>query len=572
MQSIVALIVMMISFLGYCLFFMRRTRVSFSFAPALTVASIGSLLFVAGILNFLKYMLLGLYGVGCFFFLWECVRILVQKREKTALGAHKKDVILLGVWLILNVYFVWLLKNAHPLHYDNFTHWATIPKILLKEDRLPAFQESFLSHQSYPVGSALFIYYVCRFTKGSDAFYSIAQCIALLSFIFPLAHFVKKKWPYALVVFFGIFVLCFNTSITDLLVDTLMPLLGVAVFGIMEEESLPLKKRNLLIIPFLIFLMNVKNVAIFFMMVFWAYYLIRNKMQEIKSFLVAHVLAPLLTMFIWNRHIALVFIGGNMSKHALTPGHFAATAAEKTGADKVAILKAYAGKVFSLQNTSLIYMFIIAGVILIAVFMVKEKKGHFLRTRFWGAFGLYFFYAFMMGGMYIFSMPLAEAKVVAEFERYMAIIIPCILGCVLLSILKELEENKVITVILMLALSVLPIFMVRDKLDTLYRRQNYESSLRYALEKELQAVNVTEDSVLFVYEPAPDGGYLEFYLQYYILSEKMVIETAEEFVPEDIADYFTHVVILGQDEQIQKYLRDVGKEELIGKEFAVFAK
>ena len=51
------------------------------------------------------------------------------------------------------------LWHSLLLHYDNFTHWATIVKFFHINNALPTQQDTIISYYTYPVGSSLFIYF-----------------------------------------------------------------------------------------------------------------------------------------------------------------------------------------------------------------------------------------------------------------------------------------------------------------------------------------------------------------------------------------------------------------------------
>ena len=68
---------------------------------------------------------------------------------------------------------------------------------MLLQDRMPNFEDTLIMFQAYPLGSSLFIYYVCKIVGTTEACFLWAQIILMLSALFSGLVFVTKKNRYA---------------------------------------------------------------------------------------------------------------------------------------------------------------------------------------------------------------------------------------------------------------------------------------------------------------------------------------------------------------------------------------
>src|SRR5699024_8502118 len=119
-----------------------------------------TVLFIAGILNFLPLATSALFITGLFLFFTEIYSAYKEKMMFKKLGRYLTPGIIM--FLIMGVYFSLLLSGQRLVYRDDYSHWVLVIKNLIMEDRFPNSSSIYISHNSYPMGSALFIYYFSK--------------------------------------------------------------------------------------------------------------------------------------------------------------------------------------------------------------------------------------------------------------------------------------------------------------------------------------------------------------------------------------------------------------------------
>ena len=145
------MLMLWVSLYGHCLK-IKKANVDIALAPVVATTSIGLLIFIAGILNVMPFMTYAICLMGVAFWVqlkpWRNV-------------PEKREILILSVFTALCLLFAIRLKGVVGLHYDNFSHWLTVATEMLKTDQMPSFRSALIRFQSYPTGSAGYIYYFC---------------------------------------------------------------------------------------------------------------------------------------------------------------------------------------------------------------------------------------------------------------------------------------------------------------------------------------------------------------------------------------------------------------------------
>ena len=71
----------------------------------------------------------------------------------------------------------------HPMHYDNFSHWANIVQSLFNRNALPNFEVDIVEFKSYQPGTACFIYLVGMIMGKTEGVMVVAQNYIFIIFI-----------------------------------------------------------------------------------------------------------------------------------------------------------------------------------------------------------------------------------------------------------------------------------------------------------------------------------------------------------------------------------------------------
>lgn len=157
------------------------------FTPAVLFAGIGAAMFFAGILNIMRLAAAGILAGGAVL----AVRGMFGKRRSR--NGFKKLlcpalIFYAGVLALLAV----LIYGAKFTEYDDFSHWATVLKVMLRNNRFPNFEESDIIYfPSYPPGTAAFIWFFEKAagisSEWSQMFFQAALTVAMTLPLFAYA-------------------------------------------------------------------------------------------------------------------------------------------------------------------------------------------------------------------------------------------------------------------------------------------------------------------------------------------------------------------------------------------------
>ena len=185
---ILKLLLFIISSFGTWEFIRRRSNVEVTFAPVLTIGIQISVLYVAGILNLLKFATYGMYGFGlvcAFYYVWKD-RTTILKRYLSEAGIQ---------YLLVAVVLVCIaLWNRVFNSYDNFSHWALVVQQMLQTNRFPNFVDNLIMFQQYPLGSSIYIYYFSKLVGKEEFVQMLAQTFMLIVSIVPILKFRLNRF------------------------------------------------------------------------------------------------------------------------------------------------------------------------------------------------------------------------------------------------------------------------------------------------------------------------------------------------------------------------------------------
>lgn len=408
---------LLLSYLGYWEFFRGRCRMNVYFAPAFTIAAQFAVMFLPGLLNFLPEAVWALY-LGGFVLLIDALR-----REKLGFVRHYINWGYALLFLALAVMAL-AFRGKIVTWFDNFTHWAVAVKNMLAADRFPTFAQEAVTFTTYPLGSTAMIYYFCRFTSSEEDFWMLAQGFMLLCMLLPMFACGKKNGFISAIflALMGNFLLCYNIPLTELLVDTLLPLAGAAMLLFLHRECLreeaPLSAYFAL--PILFWVMNIKNAGLLLVVTGVGLLLWYSKKQgrETKPVIVT-ALILLSGYFLWERHCDYVFYNNTISQHEISLDYFSIHLGEKTLADawQIICLTAQA-MVF---RRELLYVLGLLAVLWVLTWLLAPQRKKQLRdlTAFLGI--SFVVYAVSLMAMYISSMSLMAALELQSIDRYIRI-------------------------------------------------------------------------------------------------------------------------------------------------------
>ncbi|MFD1548524.1 ABC transporter permease [Levilactobacillus fuyuanensis] len=357
-------------------------------------------------------------------------------------GIHLFDFWMIGLGLAMGQ----TLLKSPLVHYDNFSHWAVMVKFMTFTGHLPGATDKLISFTSYPPATALYITQFVHWTGFSDGTMLVAQFILI--------------WAAGYAIFAGLrdrsraltgFILCFTLAISfvfnvairlnNLLVDYVLPIIAVAgLIGIFAYR----KKPALLCMHTAIFigaLMLVKNSATFFVVmigVYFLYTLIANghghwyrRLAMIPLQFAGTIGVGIMPFLWWEWHVKHTF---TLSKHQISTQAYSKQLNGESHQELLKIAHKFIGQILSTNSLSTKGIILI-NVVLIGMWIYIRLRAHRRNNLFGMAFLLdivFIAYYGSLFGMYILSMPYAEAIVLDGFERYMGsmVILNLLIGSV----------------------------------------------------------------------------------------------------------------------------------------------
>ncbi|UZT82625.1 hypothetical protein [Caproicibacterium sp. BJN0003] len=455
-----------LSNLGFWELLRRKTQINIYFLPSLTIAVQTTILFFAGLLNILK---------GTTYLLWGCglallIFFITNDRNVKFINNYKK----VGfVYLVISAaIMLFYVRGKIFTHYDNFSHWALVVKQMLSTNRYPNFEDTIIMFQEYPLGSSTYIYYFAKLVGKNESLQMFAQIYTMLTCLLPIFTYTKKNQILSCGIMFFVtnFLFLYNINVTDLLVDTLLPLVSMCALLYVYRYSVNFAKYHIelwLSIFYMIQIIQIKNSGIFFSAIasIWILIRIRNDKAIISRLAIA--LLPYITLKLWQNHCSYVYASSATSKHAMTVANYKNVFASKTAEDVRTICHAMLK--FSLTYKDVWFIFlclIFAGIVCFTV--AKANRQFFIKIF---IFNLVMYIMYQVGTlvMYLYSMPGDEATSLSSSSRYCkTILIAIVYGTILLylKIISDIELKRITGIISILTLVVVMFVAMKGTLGT----------------------------------------------------------------------------------------------------------
>lgn len=578
MKLFLGIILFWLSIFGYLLFLKKKTKLPYELLLPITFSVLGITMLLSGILNVMNPAALLICVGGIILFINNLIKKQIKFKELLNVNFI--------IFFIVFLYITIVGSRMQLLHYDNFTHWGLIIKNMFLNSRLPNFEDSIIEFKNYQPGSACFIYYLGFLTGKTEGSMIIGQNYLLIAYFFSLFTFTKKKRKdkknyilKALLIAFYIFILFGNNDFNDLLVDTLIATMSICSFSILYHFNNNLKKAYIYNLPILIFLFLVKNtgiVLVCFSCLGLVYLGFKNK-QIKKGFLYA-ILSGIITVgffYIWSRHVSYVYgTAGLSSRHSLSTHNIINQLRYKGVENILKFCKIYLNHFINIfNNVPNKFMIGINVAIISMIILYKKNRKHFVTCLIMSNV-IYFMYYFILGCMYLLSMPWEEALYLAAFDRYMLTIVFIIIGLVLIFFINIVIKEKNISKksIILSTCFILSILFVSFKYyisspKFLIGDLNYTSSTAYKYDKILETKNYVANynDYYYIYVPhsiKKDSGYT-FYLTKYKLNSTnfQFIYDISSFNTNPKNTYNEKFIILKEDKKIYNYLKKNGYQK-----------
>ncbi|BDZ29835.1 hypothetical protein MH1LPH_03010 [Lactiplantibacillus brownii] len=370
---------------------------------------------------------------------------------------HYEGLHLFDSWMIfLGIVMAVVLFQSPLIHYDNFSHWATIVKFLMYTGHLPGAQDTIISFTSYPPATALFITQFVTFTGFSAGNMLVAQYILIWAGSYSIFATLRDRTrglnSMLLCLTIAIsYVFNINIRLNNLLVDYVLAILTVAgCVGIFVYRYRP-KMLAAHVALFCGTLLLVKNSAAFFVTILVIDYLVtlirhrttghwfRQILRLTWQFLGTLVIAALPFIW-WEGHVHSTF---TTSKHEINAAAYQSQLAHDGVQGFLQIGQAFLKQIFSWNSLST-QGFLVINIGLISAWAIIKYGCHHPNplVKLLGGLDLItgLYYGSLLG-MYVLSMPYAEAITLDGFERYMSTVVVLNLFIGMIVMVRVIDET-----------------------------------------------------------------------------------------------------------------------------------
>lgn len=329
-------------------------------------------------------------------------------------------------------------KGKVLFHHDDFSHWGTVLKELLRVDHFSTGKPFLSEHLTYPLGCSLWIYsFIKMIGTESESLFTFAQTLMMLYCILPLFSFLPKKscrmFSFLFLLFIFLLTNCllnYDIIILSLQVDTELPLIGAAatLFAFYAGESFgcPLddnpEKRSIqawFLIPYLSGIILIKSSGAFFTIPSIAVLFLKSSAWKSKRTLFHTGVIFILSFvpyILWRIYCSRNYSGLTIA-HEGSVSSFIRVVSQKSP-EELSMIFHNAVSHFLSSHCLIEFMVVFAVVFVIAI-LISDDSHFYQVAKVWGfLFVTYLLYALGTIGMYFFSMPRHTAVGLASIDRY----------------------------------------------------------------------------------------------------------------------------------------------------------
>ncbi|MGN0802169.1 MAG: hypothetical protein ACI4MF_06195 [Candidatus Faecivicinus sp.] len=423
-------ILLCLSFFGLCATVRNSLKLNRFIVPAFAACTIICVLMFAGMLHVLKYGFYLLYFGG---FAGLIYTYIVRR--------VRPDWLLIGLFAVFAGYLAWRMGPTHLNEWDDLSHWGLVARHLLRADAFPDASTTTVTFQSYPLGSACFIYYVGRTVCNTEGLYLFAQNLLCgLLFTPVLAHIRgNRRYLYPAAGLLFVLLFRFNHAMDTLFVDWQLSFLGIGAAASVLYYKDDLRKAVLAGMPCIIAVVFLKNSGLFFSaataaLLAWVAHRNGRSRGRAAGVLLASILAAAAAYLLWTVHVRLDFVDGMSTKHAVSISQYASNLNSK---GLITVLRIVKRMLLALIHPYFFQVF--SALFMVAAFALNRLACRFrpelqsLRRPtahgLWACVAAYAVWHFMVFLMYVFSMSTAEALRLASYWRYSTTGLLYMMGC-----------------------------------------------------------------------------------------------------------------------------------------------
>lgn len=556
MSPIVGLLLLLVAQLGYLGWFGMRQAIGPALAPAGAVAAQMLLALAAGIAGQLRWAPHLVVGVGL-------LLLVAALRDYRNLGRTLLDpAILLLTGLVATL--VVLLRGARLVHYDNFSHWALVVRMMLEDHAFPGAGDTLSKFHSYPLGTASWEYVVARLTGPDDWHlmmaqgYVLAACaVAVMAVTAGAARLAGAAGAVVVALALG----AHGPPLTSLLVDSVL-----AGFTIAGLAAVAARRTDVLRLAPLLALLAGALAAVKQPGVVWAVVIVGAALVLGSGRVLHRVLAAIVVTLgaaavtgLWTLHTAATFKGSG-GKHSVSPNRFEQVLGDKSPQVRAQVSRLYAEATLADWRT-----FALLGVIAVLLVLLAhgdhlryDRAAHALAL----AIGLVALVVVGQYVMYMVSMPTPEALHLAGFKRYVSTLHQVLAGAAVLAACLLARRARPVPVVLAVAAGVVIAFMMTP--GKVIPPPVSTNSVPARVEAALGAAKVPEGARVCIYSDVRDGGYRAQIVRYLLLSPGVQARRAPERLSEPLPASCEYAFVLDPYPRARAYLREQGYQAPAG--------
>ncbi|QKE83172.1 hypothetical protein [Arthrobacter sp. NEB 688] len=564
MPQVLHAVALVAALLGLLLWTRRRTTLDPATVPVVVLCGAGLVVFLGGLLGRLEPAAWTVVGLGLLALLHELVRHL-----RTSWRTARHPVTLGTVALVGGL--VLYLRGLEFAHYDNFSHWALVVRVMLEQDAFPTPAQPVITFTSYPLGSASVAYATTRLLGGLEWQSMLGQATLVVAALTSVAAFARRhRWLGLLVVpVLYLAVLSTTNQATTLLVDGLVAALGGAAVLLAVRHRRRMRVALLPLAVVLSFLGVVKASGLFFVVAVQLLAVVltvahaprprRRPHWPITWRMLVTLGLPWLVYGAWTWHVAATFPDGASSPHSLDASRLEEVGAEKTPAVREQITRLVLD---ALRADVALRVTLVAGVVVLLLLWRRRLVGGrgTLAALLATALGTAAYLAGVLA-TYLLSMKTSEALHLAGFNRYSGTGILVLLVLVVAALLALVDPLRHLPARLagtLVVLGLLTVFVGPLGQPENLPRGNLVSALRHDADEAVAGASIPVNGSVCLVQEETDASYRRFMVRYLLLTPDVDVRRITPETSKNLLTTCRHVVLLSRNDRAAEMLAELG--------------
>lgn len=433
------------SFTGLCALVRCALKLDRFIAPFFTACALIGTLMLAGMLRVLPYAFYTIYigGFGGLAYAY------LFRKLRPAYGV-------IGLLGIFTIYLIFRFYPCKLFLNDDISHWGLVARYLLNHNAFPDASTEVVYFQSYPLGTASFIYYICRTLANEEGLWLISQNFLMGLFFLPLLSNIRgnRRYLYPIAAILFVYLFKHTRTLVNLQVDWLMGFFGIGVASALAFYSRDIKKAMLVAIPAMIAVVYIKSSGLFFaaftvLALVWIVRRTGHRRKTVLTTLLAGTLIFAGAYLAWILHVRLSYSAALSTKHAVSLTAYAQELGSKSSEMILTIAQGMVAELIPGQFyefAPLLVLALVAVTSLLIGFRDPRRRAELprvYRAMLIGV-GIYAVWYVMLFLMYLFSMPEGEAEELASIYRYNATGLVFMIGLQMLILFRYVGRTEVL--------------------------------------------------------------------------------------------------------------------------------